>query len=148
MFKDNWSQSSCFACQISFLINVSSFSSSLLISGFPKMEVCQEYYGLPPPPVGFGQPLHLSKGHIIELTRAGPDLPWWEVALKTKYKHITLYYSEGWGGGCHTLFFYVFKPCFLWLMCRCELFASFSVSFVIFLSVSRFSPSLVPGQHT
>ncbi|XP_034741344.1 proto-oncogene vav-like isoform X1 [Etheostoma cragini] len=46
--------------------------------GFPKMEVCQEYYGLPPPPVGFGQPLHLSRGHIIELTRAGPDLAWWE----------------------------------------------------------------------
>ncbi|XP_073319959.1 proto-oncogene vav-like isoform X2 [Pagrus major] len=46
--------------------------------GFPKMEVCQEYYGLPPPPVGFGQPLHLSKGDIIELTRADADLPWWE----------------------------------------------------------------------
>uniref|UniRef100_A0A665TWK2 Osteoclast-stimulating factor 1 n=1 Tax=Echeneis naucrates TaxID=173247 RepID=A0A665TWK2_ECHNA len=42
------------------------------------MEVCQEYYGLPPPPVGFGQPLHLSKGDIIELTRADADLPWWE----------------------------------------------------------------------
>uniref|UniRef100_A0A665TWI1 Osteoclast-stimulating factor 1 n=1 Tax=Echeneis naucrates TaxID=173247 RepID=A0A665TWI1_ECHNA len=47
-------------------------------AGFPKMEVCQEYYGLPPPPVGFGQPLHLSKGDIIELTRADADLPWWE----------------------------------------------------------------------
>uniref|UniRef100_UPI0037E7E384 proto-oncogene vav-like n=1 Tax=Semicossyphus pulcher TaxID=241346 RepID=UPI0037E7E384 len=46
--------------------------------GFPKMEVCQEYYGLPPPPVGFGQPLHLTKGDIIELTRADVDLPWWE----------------------------------------------------------------------
>ncbi|XP_028255743.1 proto-oncogene vav isoform X1 [Parambassis ranga] len=46
--------------------------------GYPKMEVSQEYYGLPPPPVGFGQPLHLSKGDIIELTRADPDLPWWE----------------------------------------------------------------------
>ncbi|XP_070843749.1 proto-oncogene vav-like isoform X2 [Chaetodon trifascialis] len=46
--------------------------------GFPKMEVCQEYYGLPPPPVGFGQPLHLSRGDIIELTRADVDLPWWE----------------------------------------------------------------------
>uniref|UniRef100_A0A7N6B6G0 Osteoclast-stimulating factor 1 n=1 Tax=Anabas testudineus TaxID=64144 RepID=A0A7N6B6G0_ANATE len=46
--------------------------------GFPKMEVCQEYYGLPPPPVGFGQPLHLSKGDIIELTRADVELPWWE----------------------------------------------------------------------
>uniref|UniRef100_A0A7N8Y7E2 Osteoclast-stimulating factor 1 n=1 Tax=Mastacembelus armatus TaxID=205130 RepID=A0A7N8Y7E2_9TELE len=47
-------------------------------SGFPKMEVCQEYYGLPPPPVGFGQPLHLSRGDIIELTRADADLAWWE----------------------------------------------------------------------
>ncbi|XP_054459599.1 proto-oncogene vav-like isoform X2 [Anoplopoma fimbria] len=46
--------------------------------GFPKMEVCQEYYGLPPPPVGFGQPLHLSRGDIIELTRADAELPWWE----------------------------------------------------------------------
>ncbi|XP_041640519.1 proto-oncogene vav-like [Cheilinus undulatus] len=46
--------------------------------GFPKMEVCQEYYGLPPPPVGFGQPLHLSRGDIIELSRADADLAWWE----------------------------------------------------------------------
>uniref|UniRef100_A0A3Q3WD22 Osteoclast-stimulating factor 1 n=1 Tax=Mola mola TaxID=94237 RepID=A0A3Q3WD22_MOLML len=46
--------------------------------GLPKMEVFQEYYGLPPPPVGFGQPLHLSKGDIIELTRADADLSWWE----------------------------------------------------------------------
>uniref|UniRef100_A0A8C4NSI7 Osteoclast-stimulating factor 1 n=1 Tax=Dicentrarchus labrax TaxID=13489 RepID=A0A8C4NSI7_DICLA len=46
--------------------------------GFPKMEVSQEYYGLPPPPVGFGQPLQLSKGDIIELTRADVELPWWE----------------------------------------------------------------------
>uniref|UniRef100_A0AAQ5XF77 Osteoclast-stimulating factor 1 n=1 Tax=Amphiprion ocellaris TaxID=80972 RepID=A0AAQ5XF77_AMPOC len=45
---------------------------------FPKMEVCQEYYGLPPPPVGFGQPLQLSKGDIIELTRANVDMNWWE----------------------------------------------------------------------
>ncbi|XP_032420014.1 proto-oncogene vav isoform X1 [Xiphophorus hellerii] len=44
----------------------------------PKMEVCQEYYGLPPPPVGFGQPLQLFRGDIIELTRADVDLPWWE----------------------------------------------------------------------
>ncbi|XP_047434565.1 proto-oncogene vav-like isoform X2 [Mugil cephalus] len=47
-------------------------------AGYPKMEVCQEYYGLPPPPVGFGQPLQLTKGDIIELTRADVDLPWWE----------------------------------------------------------------------
>ncbi|CAN9510213.1 unnamed protein product [Ophioblennius macclurei] len=46
--------------------------------GFPKMEVCQDYFGLPPPPVGFGQPLQLFKGDIVELTRAGVDLAWWE----------------------------------------------------------------------
>lgn len=46
--------------------------------GFPKMEVCQDYFGLPPPPVGFGQSLQLSKGDIVELTRAGVDLAWWE----------------------------------------------------------------------
>ncbi|XP_030636172.1 proto-oncogene vav [Chanos chanos] len=46
--------------------------------GLPKMEVRAEYYGLPPPPVAFGQPLHLSVGDIIELTRAEVDLQWWE----------------------------------------------------------------------
>uniref|UniRef100_A0A6Q2YEY2 Osteoclast-stimulating factor 1 n=1 Tax=Esox lucius TaxID=8010 RepID=A0A6Q2YEY2_ESOLU len=46
---------------------------------FPKMEVCEEYYGLPPPPVAFGQPLHLSMGDVIELTKAEADLQWWEV---------------------------------------------------------------------
>uniref|UniRef100_A0AAQ4P2J1 Osteoclast-stimulating factor 1 n=1 Tax=Gasterosteus aculeatus aculeatus TaxID=481459 RepID=A0AAQ4P2J1_GASAC len=49
---------------------------------YPKMEVCQEYYGLPPPPVGFGQPLPLCKGDIIELTRAEADLSWWEVVVR------------------------------------------------------------------
>uniref|UniRef100_A0AAZ3NT18 Vav guanine nucleotide exchange factor 1 n=1 Tax=Oncorhynchus tshawytscha TaxID=74940 RepID=A0AAZ3NT18_ONCTS len=51
---------------------------SLSLSGLPTMEVCQEYYGLPPPPVAFGQPLHLSMGDVIELTRADADLTWWE----------------------------------------------------------------------
>lgn len=46
------------------------------------MEVSQDYYGMPPPPVGFGQPLHLSKGDIVELTRADADLSWWEVIFK------------------------------------------------------------------
>uniref|UniRef100_A0A671U8Z2 Osteoclast-stimulating factor 1 n=1 Tax=Sparus aurata TaxID=8175 RepID=A0A671U8Z2_SPAAU len=64
--------------RVPLYLNVSFFSPSLSVSGYPKMEVCQEYYGLPPPPVGFGQPLHLSKGDIIELTRADADLPWWE----------------------------------------------------------------------
>uniref|UniRef100_A0A3P9C6A2 Osteoclast-stimulating factor 1 n=1 Tax=Maylandia zebra TaxID=106582 RepID=A0A3P9C6A2_9CICH len=47
-------------------------------AGYPKMEVNQEYYGMPPPPVGFGQALHLSRGDVIELTRADAELPWWE----------------------------------------------------------------------
>uniref|UniRef100_A0A8C2YVV6 Osteoclast-stimulating factor 1 n=1 Tax=Cyclopterus lumpus TaxID=8103 RepID=A0A8C2YVV6_CYCLU len=67
------------SCKISTSpLSSSSSSSSLAVSGFPKMEVCLEYYGLPPPPVGFGLPLHLSKGDIVELTRADADLPWWE----------------------------------------------------------------------
>uniref|UniRef100_A0A3B3VIK0 Osteoclast-stimulating factor 1 n=1 Tax=Poecilia latipinna TaxID=48699 RepID=A0A3B3VIK0_9TELE len=53
---------------------------SCKVNNKPKlpMEVCQEYYGLPPPPVGFGQPLQLFRGDIIELTRADVDLSWWE----------------------------------------------------------------------
>uniref|UniRef100_A0A8C1ZKI7 Vav guanine nucleotide exchange factor 1 n=1 Tax=Cyprinus carpio TaxID=7962 RepID=A0A8C1ZKI7_CYPCA len=47
-------------------------------SGLPKMEVCMDYYGLPPPPVAFGQPLLLSVGDMVELTRAEVDLQWWE----------------------------------------------------------------------
>ncbi|XP_034043566.1 proto-oncogene vav-like isoform X2 [Thalassophryne amazonica] len=53
-------------------------ASGLTSVGRPKMEVYQEYYGLPPPPVGFGQPLQLCRGDIIELTQAEPDLAWWE----------------------------------------------------------------------
>ncbi|XP_015256340.1 PREDICTED: proto-oncogene vav isoform X2 [Cyprinodon variegatus] len=53
-------------------------SSGSSSPGCPKMEVCQEYYGLPPPPVGFGQPLQLFRGDIIELTRADVELSWWE----------------------------------------------------------------------
>lgn len=46
------------------------------------MEVCHDYYGMPPPPVAFGQPLHLAVGDVIELTRAEVDLQWWEVGLR------------------------------------------------------------------
>ncbi len=38
-----------------------------------------DYYGLPPPPLAFGQPLPLSVGDVVELTRAEVDLQWWEV---------------------------------------------------------------------
>ncbi|KAM6940454.1 proto-oncogene vav [Xenentodon cancila] len=61
-----------------FINLLSSITLPPLLVGFPKMEVCQEYYGLPPPPVGFGQPLQLSRGDIIELIRADVDLAWWE----------------------------------------------------------------------
>lgn len=47
-------------------------------TGFPKMEASQDYYGLPPPPVGFGQPLSLSRGDIVELTKAEANMQWWE----------------------------------------------------------------------
>lgn len=42
------------------------------------MEASQDYYGLPPPPVGFGQPLSLSRGDIVELTKAEANMQWWE----------------------------------------------------------------------
>ncbi|XP_077575944.1 proto-oncogene vav isoform X2 [Stigmatopora nigra] len=55
--------------------NTSSGNTSI---GFPKMEACQEYFGLPPPPPSFGQALQLSKGDVVELTRAEVELSWWE----------------------------------------------------------------------
>uniref|UniRef100_A0A8C5FZE6 Osteoclast-stimulating factor 1 n=1 Tax=Gouania willdenowi TaxID=441366 RepID=A0A8C5FZE6_GOUWI len=61
------------------VVNYQILLSSL--TGFPKMEVFQTYNGLPPPPAGFGQPLQLSRGDVIELTRANVDLSWWEVKL-------------------------------------------------------------------
>ncbi|XP_006896410.1 PREDICTED: proto-oncogene vav isoform X3 [Elephantulus edwardii] len=46
--------------------------------GLPKMEVCQEYYGLPPPPRAFGSFLRLNSGDIVELTKAEAEQNWWE----------------------------------------------------------------------
>ncbi|XP_014699131.1 proto-oncogene vav [Equus asinus] len=46
--------------------------------GLPKMEVCQEYYGLPPPPGAFGPFLRLNLGDIVELTKAEAEQNWWE----------------------------------------------------------------------
>ncbi|XP_036597813.1 proto-oncogene vav isoform X1 [Trichosurus vulpecula] len=46
--------------------------------GLPKMEVCQEYYGLPPPPVAFGPFLRLNPGDIVELTKAEAEQNWWQ----------------------------------------------------------------------
>uniref|UniRef100_A0AAX7TX89 Osteoclast-stimulating factor 1 n=1 Tax=Astatotilapia calliptera TaxID=8154 RepID=A0AAX7TX89_ASTCA len=78
-------------CSSSKYHNLSFFL--FLLSGYPKMEVNQEYYGMPPPPVGFGQALHLSRGDVIELTRADAELPWWEVGLKNIaiYMHSILF---------------------------------------------------------
>ncbi|XP_074207044.1 proto-oncogene vav [Camelus bactrianus] len=46
--------------------------------GLPKMEVFQEYYGLPPPPGAIGPFLRLNPGDIVELTKAEADQNWWE----------------------------------------------------------------------
>ncbi|XP_062975172.1 proto-oncogene vav [Elgaria multicarinata webbii] len=46
--------------------------------GLPKLEVCQEYYGLPPPPVAFGPPLRLNVGDIVELNKAEAEQLWWQ----------------------------------------------------------------------
>uniref|UniRef100_A0A2K5LZW1 Vav guanine nucleotide exchange factor 1 n=1 Tax=Cercocebus atys TaxID=9531 RepID=A0A2K5LZW1_CERAT len=44
----------------------------------PKMEVFQEYYGLPPPPGAIGPFLRLNPGDIVELTKAEAEQNWWE----------------------------------------------------------------------
>uniref|UniRef100_A0A8D0GX85 Vav guanine nucleotide exchange factor 1 n=1 Tax=Sphenodon punctatus TaxID=8508 RepID=A0A8D0GX85_SPHPU len=53
-------------------------SGSSTLTGLPKMEVFQEYLGLPPPPVAFGPPLRLNVGDIVELTKAEAEQLWWE----------------------------------------------------------------------
>uniref|UniRef100_H2UD66 Osteoclast-stimulating factor 1 n=1 Tax=Takifugu rubripes TaxID=31033 RepID=H2UD66_TAKRU len=78
-------------------------SSGYVNPGFPKMEVCQDYYGLPPPPVGFGQPLHLSKGDIVELTRADADLSWWEVMFKPTASDLMVHCSAPCGEITHDI---------------------------------------------
>ncbi|KPP69711.1 proto-oncogene vav-like [Scleropages formosus] len=42
------------------------------------VEVFQDYYGCPPPPVGYGYPLALTQGDIVELIRRERDPQWWE----------------------------------------------------------------------
>uniref|UniRef100_A0A670ZXX4 Vav guanine nucleotide exchange factor 1 n=1 Tax=Pseudonaja textilis TaxID=8673 RepID=A0A670ZXX4_PSETE len=49
-----------------------------LLGWLPKLEVCQEYYGVPPPPVAFGPPLRLSVGDIVELNKAEAEQLWWQ----------------------------------------------------------------------
>uniref|UniRef100_A0A2K5C9K1 Vav guanine nucleotide exchange factor 1 n=1 Tax=Aotus nancymaae TaxID=37293 RepID=A0A2K5C9K1_AOTNA len=64
--------------------------------GLPKMEVFQEYYGLPPPPGAIGPFLRLNPGDIVELTKAEAEQNWWEVqAGATGVKHIKIMTAEG-----------------------------------------------------
>ncbi|XP_006896409.1 PREDICTED: proto-oncogene vav isoform X2 [Elephantulus edwardii] len=56
--------------------------------GLPKMEVCQEYYGLPPPPRAFGSFLRLNSGDIVELTKAEAEQNWWEGPPQDLSVHI------------------------------------------------------------
>uniref|UniRef100_A0A2I2YZH1 Vav guanine nucleotide exchange factor 1 n=1 Tax=Gorilla gorilla gorilla TaxID=9595 RepID=A0A2I2YZH1_GORGO len=71
--------------------------------GLPKMEVFQEYYGLPPPPGAIGPFLRLNPGDIVELTKAEAEQNWWEgppqdlsVHLyNVEVKHIKIMTAEG-----------------------------------------------------
>uniref|UniRef100_A0A8D2Q5D5 Vav guanine nucleotide exchange factor 1 n=1 Tax=Varanus komodoensis TaxID=61221 RepID=A0A8D2Q5D5_VARKO len=47
-------------------------------SGLPKLEVHQEYYGVPPPPVAFGPSLKLNVGDIVEVNKAEAEQLWWQ----------------------------------------------------------------------
>ncbi|XP_054859544.1 proto-oncogene vav [Eublepharis macularius] len=46
--------------------------------GLPKLEACQGYNGLPPPPMAFGPPLKLNVGDIVEVTKAEAEQLWWQ----------------------------------------------------------------------
>nr|XP_056711538.1 proto-oncogene vav isoform X1 [Euleptes europaea] len=46
--------------------------------GLPKLEACQGYFGMPPPPMAFGAPLKLSVGDIVEVTKAEAEQLWWQ----------------------------------------------------------------------
>ncbi|KAL2764239.1 proto-oncogene vav isoform 2 [Daubentonia madagascariensis] len=72
--------------------------------GLPKMEVFQEYYGLPPPPGAFGPFLRLNPGDIVELTKAEAEQNWWEgppqdlsvhLWYNVEVKHIKIMTAEG-----------------------------------------------------
>ncbi|XP_035301316.1 proto-oncogene vav isoform X2 [Cricetulus griseus] len=56
--------------------------------GLPKMEVFQEYYGIPPPPGAFGTFLRLNPGDIVELTKAEAEHNWWEGPPQDLSMHI------------------------------------------------------------
>uniref|UniRef100_A0A8C9TLX4 Vav guanine nucleotide exchange factor 1 n=1 Tax=Scleropages formosus TaxID=113540 RepID=A0A8C9TLX4_SCLFO len=56
-------------------------------SGSYLVEVFQDYYGCPPPPVGYGYPLALTQGDIVELIRRERDPQWWEVGIVVLSDH-------------------------------------------------------------
>ncbi|PIO41040.1 hypothetical protein AB205_0046670 [Aquarana catesbeiana] len=58
----------------------------LSIAGLTKMETCQEYFGIPPPPIAFGPPLKMQKGDVIELTKAEAEQNWWEGRNTSTYE--------------------------------------------------------------
>uniref|UniRef100_A0A8C5CLB9 Vav guanine nucleotide exchange factor 1 n=1 Tax=Gadus morhua TaxID=8049 RepID=A0A8C5CLB9_GADMO len=61
------------------------FDALFYSSGLPKVEVIQDYCGMPPAPAGFGQQLHLTKGDVLELKKADVDFTWWEVCISTLF---------------------------------------------------------------
>ncbi|TTE81765.1 Proto-oncogene vav [Bagarius yarrelli] len=65
-------------------------------TGLPKMEVCHDYFGMPPPPVAYGQPMHLTVGDVVELTRAEVDLQWFAGNMdRSEAKSILMPRSDG-----------------------------------------------------
>lgn len=63
------------------------------------MEVCAEYYGLPPPPGALGPFLRLSPGDIVELTKAEAEQNWWEVKTAYVCMHMYVWWGSGPGLG-------------------------------------------------
>uniref|UniRef100_A0A8D2LDD7 Vav guanine nucleotide exchange factor 1 n=1 Tax=Varanus komodoensis TaxID=61221 RepID=A0A8D2LDD7_VARKO len=57
---------------------LSNTATLLDFSGLPKLEVHQEYYGVPPPPVAFGPSLKLNVGDIVEVNKAEAEQLWWQ----------------------------------------------------------------------
>uniref|UniRef100_A0A8C9VDY3 Vav guanine nucleotide exchange factor 1 n=1 Tax=Scleropages formosus TaxID=113540 RepID=A0A8C9VDY3_SCLFO len=64
-------------------------SCSSTTAGYNLVEVFQDYYGCPPPPVGYGYPLALTQGDIVELIRRERDPQWWEVGIVVLSDHFT-----------------------------------------------------------
>uniref|UniRef100_A0A8C9VLI1 Vav guanine nucleotide exchange factor 1 n=1 Tax=Scleropages formosus TaxID=113540 RepID=A0A8C9VLI1_SCLFO len=65
----------------------SSTTQYITLSPSDLVEVFQDYYGCPPPPVGYGYPLALTQGDIVELIRRERDPQWWEVGIVVLSDH-------------------------------------------------------------